>query len=333
MRTTKRCAKQITQQLEKESKDAKRKTTITVTEDGKEISTTDKTTIILETAIITATIMVTTIKTTFRETDNRISISTITEVPVPEGGVFHVMGQTIGGRTVPTPAQSPPAKEVPITTTENREKLSIDDLSLLDKYDFACDDISDNVSVKGSLKRNIAFWKSIDTNEFILDVIENGYRLPFISEPQSNHLKNNKSSLENDEFVKSAILELVKSGSVVETTDKPFVINPLTVAQNKKKKRLVLDLRYINPHLWKEKIKFEDWQIALNYYTENCFMFDFDLKSGYHHIDINEEFQKFLGFSWKFDGKERYFHFTVLPFGFSTAGHIFTKLIRCIVKS
>ena len=38
-------------------------------------------------------------------------------------------------------------------------------------------------------------------------------------------------------------------------------------------------------------------------------MFSFDLKSGYHHIDIFPEHRKFLAFSWKFsDGSVRYMY-------------------------
>ena len=34
-------------------------------------------------------------------------------------------------------------------------------------------------------------------------------------------------------------------------------------------------------------------------------MFSFDLKSGYHHIDIFPEQRKFLAFSWSFaDGRQ-----------------------------
>ena len=55
-------------------------------------------------------------------------------------------------------------------------------------------------------------------------------------------------------------------------------------------------------------------------------MFSFDLKSGYHHIEIASEYQTFLGFSWKFHKGEgcQYFVFSVLPFGLSTALCIFT---------
>ena len=39
------------------------------------------------------------------------------------------------------------------------------------------------------------------------------------------------------------------------------------------------------------------------------------------HIDIAEEHRKYLGFSWQ----KRYYVFTVLPFGLSTACYIFYK--------
>ena len=54
----------------------------------------------------------------------------------------------------------------------------------------------------------------------------------------------------------------------------------------------------------------------------------FDLTSGYHHVDIHPNSQSFLGFKWK----ERYYVFTVLPFGLATACYVFTKLLRGLVK-
>ena len=128
------------------------------------------------------------------------------------------------------------------------------------------------------------------------------------------------------------ITELLKSKSIIETSEKPYVVNPLTVATSTKKKRLVLDLRHINSCSVLDHVKFEDWKVALQYAKLNDYMFSFDLKSGYHHIDIHEDYQKYLGFAWNFNGKVRYFYFTVLPFGLATAGHIFTKTVRCLVK-
>ena len=187
-------------------------------------------------------------------------------------------------------------------------------------------------NVIGNLKKNIDFWFKINANDYILDVIANGYKIPFKDYPESKFLKNNRSSLDNDDFVKGAINELLLSGAVSESFDIPFVVNPLTVAQNTSKKRLVLDLRHINSCVLVDKIKFDDWKLASQYLDQNSYMFSFDLTSGYHHIEIHENYRKYLGFSWDFDGTTRYFFFNVLPFGLATAGHIFTKTVRCLVK-
>ena len=62
------------------------------------------------------------------------------------------------------------------------------------------------------------------------------------------------------------------------------------------------------------------------------FPYKFDISQGYHHENIDENHQKYLGFSWKIDGKIRYFMFTVLPFGLCSAPFIFTKVMRSLVK-
>ena len=58
------------------------------------------------------------------------------------------------------------------------------------------------------------------------------------------------------------------------------------------------------------------------------FLSTFDLKSGYHHVDIHKQSQPFLGFAWN----QAYYVFTVLPFGLSTACYVFTKLMRPLIR-
>ena len=188
------------------------------------------------------------------------------------------------------------------------------------------------VNVKGRLKSHIQFWKDINASDYILNIIANGYSLPFSSFPPRANLRNNKSSRDHGEFVAGAIMDLVNSGAAIQVDDIPWVVNPLTVALNKKKKRLVLDLRHVNEYVILDHIKFEDWKFAQDLVIHSGFMFSFDLKSGYHHLDIHKDYQKYLGFKWEFDGIEKYFVFTVLPFGLATAGHIFTKTLRCLVS-
>ena len=61
-------------------------------------------------------------------------------------------------------------------------------------------------------------------------------------------------------------------------------------------------------------------------------MLSFDLKSGYHHVDIHRQHRQYLGFSWHHESNIGYYVFSVLPFGLSTACYLFTKLMRPLVK-
>jgi hypothetical protein len=107
-------------------------------------------------------------------------------------------------------------------------------------------------------------------------------------------------------------------------------VNPLTVAEGKKL-RLVLDLRHVNEFTHVSKFKYEGLNSLADMFSQGFYFFTFDLESGYHHIDIFEPHQKFLGFSWVFDNVVRYFTFSVLPFGLNTASHCFTKMLRPLV--
>ena len=62
-------------------------------------------------------------------------------------------------------------------------------------------------------------------------------------------------------------------------------------------------------------------------FTEDDILSKFDLKSGYHHLDIFEPHQKYLGFAWESDDQQHFYVFTALPFGLSMARYAFTKLM------
>ena len=74
-------------------------------------------------------------------------------------------------------------------TTSAREendhnKSNGTDSTLKDKYE--------NDNVKRSLKRNIECWENIHTSQYILDIIKNGYVIPFINTPPKMIIKNNR---------------------------------------------------------------------------------------------------------------------------------------------
>ena len=186
--------------------------------------------------------------------------------------------------------------------------------------------------VKGRLKRCFSFWeRDLKASQFIIDVVKNGYKIPFETTPPPFCAKNNRSSLNHPEFVESAISDLLRKNCIVETDSRPFCCNPLTVAEGKKL-RLVLDLRHPNKFVKKIKFKYEDLPHITQALDKNQFYFSFDFESGYHHVDIFPQHQQYLGFSWTHkDTILRYYKFTVLPFGLNSASYIFTKLTRPLV--
>ena len=163
----------------------------------------------------------------------------------------------------------------------------------------------------------------------VLNVIESGYVLPLMSEPTPFSGKNQLSAIQNAEFVDQCIAELLSSSCIEELDVAPYICSPLSVVENGLgKKRLVINLRHLNRFLFKRKFKYEDLRIAMLLLQRGDYLFSFDLKSGYHHVDIAQIHQKYLGFSWK----NRFFVFTVLPFGLCSACYIFTKLMRPLVR-
>lgn len=190
------------------------------------------------------------------------------------------------------------------------------------------------VSPIGRLRNCFSKWQQATNSRFILNVIQDGYRLPLKETPCSIVLKNNKSARENLTFVYTEVQSLLEKGVVSRSIEVPHVVNPLTVAYNKKgKPRLVLDCRHVNKYLHLFKVKFEDIRVAETIFEENSYLYTWDLASAYHHIQIHRESRSFLGFSVPdSDGTLLYYVFNALPFGIRTAGHIFTKILRVVVS-
>ena len=148
-------------------------------------------------------------------------------------------------------------------------------------------------------------------------------------------LKNNKSTRLNADFVDEAIRELVLSGRVCEVSQEPLVVNPLSVSiQPCGKKRLILDLRHVNKCLVKQRVKYEDWKVALAYFAKDSYMFSFDLKAGITVL----KFHRNTKLSWDFPGEHlvpEVKYSMSLPsfhFGLSTAPYLFTKLLKPLEK-
>jgi hypothetical protein len=187
--------------------------------------------------------------------------------------------------------------------------------------------------VKGSMRNSKAFWEKLCPLSRQLRVIESGYSIPFMpgSFIPTFFKRNNRSALDKSEFVVTQLTELIASGAVRKVDNQPWVTSPLSVAHSGIKPRLILDLSWLNQFIDPPKFTLPTVAKVIPHLSLGGFMASFDFKSGYHHVDIAEECQTFLGFSWEWQGQKAYFVFTVLPFGLNAGPFIFTKLFRPLI--
>ena len=126
------------------------------------------------------------------------------------------------------------------------------DIDILQYREFCSRDTSGNL--KDRLRGQLAFWRNtLQDPEFVLSMIEAGS----LSTISATLLFNNLSPLKHLDFVEEAVAELLHNHCITEHTSPPLCVNPLTVAEGKKL-RLVIDLRHVNQHIFKNKFIYED---------------------------------------------------------------------------
>jgi hypothetical protein len=169
--------------------------------------------------------------------------------------------------------------------------------------------------------------KFCKTDTALMECLKNGYtpnlrwRVPRYEEP------NNNSAKAEMPFVRAKVAEWEQKGRLHEVQEKPWCINPLTVAmkydvyEKKYKKRLVMDTsRCINIAAAPEKSKPDDLGYFEPYWAKDAYMTSFDLASMYHHMQIAQKAKQYFGFAVpQEDGTVKYYVMDVMPFGYGPA--------------
>jgi hypothetical protein len=193
----------------------------------------------------------------------------------------------------------------------------------------------------GSIHKSecVQFWKQVLlAPAMIVGILEEGYRLPFVTRPEEGYEEqNNKSARQDMAFVRQTVKEWEQQGVIKLVDSQPKAVSPLTVAtrlmaDGTEKKRLCWDgSRFINPRLKKFPVNLAHLQTALEITEEGDFQTKYDLTQAFFHIKIWEGDHQFLGASFDEEsGAKRFFVFTHMPFGLATAVHAITKVMKPI---
>ena len=151
-------------------------------------------------------------------------------------------------------------------------------------YEFEEDDLNDTTFELYSILKNRKFWyKHLNMPKIVWESLRGGLDFwqfvdPALTIPKG-FLKNNVSSLNECDFVETAIQDLLLSGVIKVIDYDPHCVNPLTVAYRKQKRRLCLDLsRLVNPFLSKKKFKLDGLLTLSETFGTGFWFFSFDIK-------------------------------------------------------
>jgi hypothetical protein len=156
---------------------------------------------------------------------------------------------------------------------------------------FACEAV-------GSVHKRLEFWKEkIGTDEYVLNIVRVGYRLPVFpgTERIRYRERNNWSARDEEAFALEEVLRLEAAGLVVRCLSQLLCCNPLSVAFKIKpygsyKKRLVIDLsRHVNRLCTDSKYRMCTLGDVLAQTVRGDFQYVFDLESAYHHLRIHPD--------------------------------------------
>ena len=193
---------------------------------------------------------------------------------------------------------------------------------------------TDEIDVAGSLCRpsSVAFFKKLGASDYIIKSLTSGHYPELRENVPQYEKRNNQSFFEHEDFAVNEVKKLIQKGRVKIVQEKPYIVNPLSVAVQRTKLRLILDCSYLNSYIEVPKFKYEDVRDGISYFGKNCYMFKWDLRDGYHQVAIHPNFCPFLGFKLEIDGKMTYCQYVVSPFGLRDMPYLFTKIFRVLIR-
>ena len=182
-------------------------------------------------------------------------------------------------------------------------------------------EISPSISVCGNIHRAsfLPFWRdTLKCGSWHLGVLQDQYKLEFMTEVTPYEEKNNLSARNNPAFVRDQLDAMCSAGLICQVAVKPFCVYPLTVASRElpdgsQKLRLCFDgSRHVNRLLKPMKVKLSRFPKAAEILNPSDYQVSLDLKSFYYHLAIAPEHQKFLGIATELeDGSRRFYQYTV----------------------
>ena len=169
-------------------------------------------------------------------------------------------------------------------------------------------------------------WEQLTSDPYVLGMVS-GVQFSFVGDtPCRHYCSNARFSSADTAFLQVELNRLISLGVICETQhESDEFVSPIFLVDKKDGgKRLILNLKDLNPHLEYHHFKMHDIAHILSLVTHNCYMSVIDIKDAYYSVPIHPRYQRYLKFAWG----GRLYKFLVLPNGLSPAPRKFTKLSK-----
>ena len=190
----------------------------------------------------------------------------------------------------------------------------------------------DNIPLGGRLSQFINNWHIVCDNNWVLSVVEHGYKIPLKKVPkQKKYPSNPPSSGSAYDVLVNEALQLKFKNAVhgVTSVMGQYVSSYFAVPKPRKidQFRPILNLKYFNNYVKKYKFHMETLSNVRDWIKPHAYCIGLDLRDAFLHIPIHKDSKKYLRFKWLNELLE----WQVLPFGLTCSPRVITKVLKPII--
>lgn len=178
----------------------------------------------------------------------------------------------------------------------------------------------------GEISRHIKEWEYLTSDPEILQVVR-GDIIVFDKYPPVKHQARPCLVSKENEILMDYEIEDMMSKNIIKLAvpEREEFVSPIfPVGKPNDKIRIILNLKELNRYVEYLHFKMDNIATILRCVTKNCYMTSIDLKQAYFTVKIDDDFQRYLKFTWK----GQLYQYTCFPNGLASCPRKFTKIMK-----
>lgn len=186
--------------------------------------------------------------------------------------------------------------------------------------------------IGGRIRKCLDNWKIVCSNNWVIKVIEDGYKIPLKSQPHQRSVPQNPqvSASAFDVLVQEAESLKAKCAVIpVHSCEGQYISTYFAVPKPRRIDawRPILNLKYFNRHVSKYKFQMETLSKVRDWIQPGAYCVGLDIRDAFLHIPMSKDSKKYLRFQWLGEILE----WQVLVFGLTCSPRVITKVIKPVI--